>query len=58
MASALDPQVVGDMVLHAIQNDEFYIFSHPEIQQQVAQRSNSIDQAFANWRKYRSEHGV
>lgn len=58
MASALDPQVVGDMVLHAIQNDEFYIFSHPEIQQQVADRSGSIDQAFSTWREYRSDHGV
>ncbi|MDA1074424.1 MAG: SDR family NAD(P)-dependent oxidoreductase [Proteobacteria bacterium] len=58
MASALSPQVVGDMVLHAIQNDEFYIFSHPEIQQQVSERSNSINQAFANWREYRSDHGV
>lgn len=56
--NALDPAVVGDMVLHAIINDEFYIFTHPEIQAATDQRSQEMVSAFARWRKYREEQGV
>jgi NADP-dependent 3-hydroxy acid dehydrogenase YdfG len=58
LAGALDPAVVGDMVLHAIQTDEFYIFTHPEIQEQVNERKQDLDGAFDRWRTYRSDHGV
>ena len=58
MARALDPAVVGDMVLHSIQEDECYIFSHPEIEPMVSGRAAEVTDAFARWRKYREDHGV
>ena len=58
MARALDPAVVGDMVLHSIQEDEFYIFTHPEVEPMVSGRAAEITDAFARWRKYREDHGV
>jgi len=58
LANALDPAVVGDMVLHAILNDEFYIFTHPEIQQFTDARAEEINKAFGRWASYRYEHGA
>ena len=58
MAKALDPAVVGDMVLHSIQEDEFYIFSHPELEPMVSGRAAEVTDAFARWRKYREDHGI
>jgi NAD(P)-dependent dehydrogenase (short-subunit alcohol dehydrogenase family) len=58
LANALEPAVVGEMVLHAVQTDEFYIFTHPEIQQFTAARADEIDRAFRRWASYRSNHGV
>ena len=58
MAKALDPAVVGDMVLHSIQEDEFYIFSHPEVEPMVSGRAAEVADAFARWRKYREDHGI
>jgi NADP-dependent 3-hydroxy acid dehydrogenase YdfG len=58
MTKALDPAVVGDMVLHSIQEDEFYIFSHPEVEPMVSGRAAEVTGAFARWRKYREDHGV
>lgn len=56
--NALDPSVVGDMVLHAIQNDEFYIFTHPEIEAATEARHGEMTAAFERWRSYRQQHGV
>jgi len=58
MAAALDPAVVGDMVLAAIQANDAYIFSHPEMQPMVDARSAAIAESFARWSKYRTDHGV
>jgi len=58
LANALDPAVVGDMVVHAIQTDEFYIFTHPEIRQFTEARAADMAQAFARWSAYRHQHGV
>ncbi len=58
LADALDPAVVGEMVLHAIANDEFYIFTHPEIQQITEARHADMTQAFARWNDYRQRHGI
>ena len=58
MASALDPAIVGDMVLNAILNEEFWIFTHPELKSAVEARGADIAAAFDRWAKYRSEHGV
>jgi NADP-dependent 3-hydroxy acid dehydrogenase YdfG len=57
-AAALDPSVVGDMVLHAIRENEMYIFTHPEMEVPVSERAAGITDSFARWRAYREEHGV
>ena len=57
-ASALDPAIVGDMVLHAIREDEFYIFTHPEIEAMTDARKAEMVDAFAYWREYRAERDV
>ena len=51
-ASMIDPAVVGDMVLHAIQTDEFYIFTHPNIEPMTQLRGTEIADAFSRWRDY------
>ena len=48
----IEPAIVGDMVLHAIQNDQFYIFTHPEFDALVSARSQEIASAFDYWRSY------
>jgi NAD(P)-dependent dehydrogenase (short-subunit alcohol dehydrogenase family) len=58
LANALDPAVVGDMVVHAIQTGEFYIFTHPEIRQFTEARAAEMGQAFARWSAYRHYQGV
>ena len=58
LANALDPAAVGDMVLHAIQHDEFYIFTHPEIRQFTEARREEMLGAFDRWNAYRHQHGV
>lgn len=58
MAGALDADVVGNMVLHAIQNDEFYVFTHPEIESITEARHAEMQDAFARWTDYRKAHGV
>ena len=58
MASALDPAVVGDMVLAAIQANDAYIFSHPELQPMIEARFTAMNESFDRWSRYRKEHGV
>jgi NADP-dependent 3-hydroxy acid dehydrogenase YdfG len=58
MANALDPAVVGDMVLAAIQADDPYIFTHPDLKPMVDARSAAINESFARWSQYRKDHGV
>jgi|TARA_B100000315_G_scaffold257230_1_gene305427 NADP-dependent 3-hydroxy acid dehydrogenase YdfG len=58
LAGALDPAVVGDMVLHAIRENDLYIFTHPNIQAITDKRAGAINSAFEKWRAYRQEHGV
>lgn len=57
-AGALDPAVVGDMVLYAIREDEFYIFSHPELKPMADARQDELAGAYARWQAYREERGV
>ena len=57
-AGALDPAVVGDMVLHAIREDEFYIFSHPELKPMADARQDELAGAYARWQAYREERGM
>jgi len=58
LASALDASAVGDMVLHAIQTDEFYIFTHPEFKDPVAARAAEMSASFDRWRAYRETHNI
>lgn len=58
LASALDPAIIGDMVLHAVQTDEFYILSHAEFKEAVAERGRELSDSFDRWAAYRQEHGV
>jgi NADP-dependent 3-hydroxy acid dehydrogenase YdfG len=58
LAGALDAAVVGDMVLAAIQADDPYIFTHPEIEAAAGLRFGAMHESFERWRKYRTEHGV
>ncbi len=57
-STALDAALVGDMVLAAIQANDPYIFTHPELQTAVDARVAAIHESFARWSKYRSEHGI
>ncbi len=57
-ASALEPAVVGDMVLHAIREDEFYIFSHPEFKAMADARQEEMAGAYSRWQAYREKRGV
>ncbi len=56
--NALDPAHVGDMVLHAIIQDEEYIFTHPEFAEQVTDRHQAMSAAFERWRAYRESAGI
>jgi len=58
LAGALDASVVGDMVLHAIQTDELYIFTHPELEAAVSARADEMAASFERWRRYRAAHNV
>lgn len=52
MRNIIEPDVVGDMVLHAIQQDQFYIFTHPDFAPIVQARTNEIENAFTYWANY------
>lgn len=52
MRTILEPSVVGEMVLHAILEDQFYIFTHPNLAPMVQARMAGISQAFDYWERY------
>ncbi|MCZ6710174.1 MAG: SDR family NAD(P)-dependent oxidoreductase [Gammaproteobacteria bacterium] len=56
--TAMDPAVVGDMVLDAILNNDEYIFTHPNFAEATEGRSAAMQASFDRWAKYREEHGV
>ena len=58
LANALEPSVIGDMVLHAIQEDEPYIFSHPEFAEMAVARHQDMLSAFERWCSYREAQGI
>lgn len=57
LAGALDPALVGDMVLHALLNEEFYIFTHPEMAQFTETRHEEMSAAFDRWQHYLDGRG-
>ena len=52
----LDPALIGDMVLHAVRENEFWIFSHPELEALMQVRNQRIAKAFEHWAAFRSEY--
>ena len=52
MRNIIEPDVVGDMVLHAVQNEQFYIFTHPDFAPMVQSRTKEIEEAFTYWSDY------
>jgi NADP-dependent 3-hydroxy acid dehydrogenase YdfG len=58
LESALDPAVVGDMVLDAILHNDEYIFTHPNFAEATGGRSAAMNASFERWAKYRDDHGV
>lgn len=45
--NGLSPEIVGERVVEALYNKEFYIFTHPNYRQTVQKRFQAIDDAFA-----------
>lgn len=58
LPNLMQAEVIGDMVLHAIQNNVFYILSHTEFRDGVAARGQALNEAFDYWQQYRNLHGV
>jgi NADP-dependent 3-hydroxy acid dehydrogenase YdfG len=56
--NVMKPAAIGDIVLHSIQNDVFYIMTHDEFQAPVQRRGEAIASSFEYWRAYREQHGV
>ena len=54
--SALSPNIVGEMVVHAIVENEAYIFTHPELEEAVDKRFEGISRSFEKWRKYKKDN--
>lgn len=52
----VQPDLIGEMVLHAIQNNELYIFSHPEFKEPVSERMQTMLGAFDRWADYRNSN--
>jgi NADP-dependent 3-hydroxy acid dehydrogenase YdfG len=56
--NVMEPAAIGDIVLHSIQKDLFYIMTHDEFQAPVQSRGEAIAASFEYWRAYRQKHGV
>ena len=55
-AEFLDPAVVGEMVLQAIQQNDLFIFTHPQFKDTVIERGRKMNDAFDRWAKWRASH--
>lgn len=58
LESGLEPETVGDMVLDAVRDNDFYIFSHPEYAPVLELRGAEQAQSFERWQRWRHEHGI
>lgn len=58
LETGLEAETVGDMVLDAVRENEFYIFSHPEYAPVLQMRSAEQAQAFERWQRWRHDHGI
>ena len=52
----IDPSLVGDMVLHAIAEDVFYIFTHPEFKQGFSEKTVFMQQIADYWQRFIDDH--
>ncbi len=57
-AEWIEPDIVGDMVLHAIRENEGFIFTHPQFEPMVEGRHAEIVASFERWRAWRERHGI
>ncbi len=48
----IDPAIVGDMTLHAILENEFWIFTHAGFKETVLKRAEGIGGAFDRWHSF------
>ena len=46
------------MVLHAVRENEAFIFSHPDFEPFVDMRHAEMVASFERWRAYREKHGI
>lgn len=58
LPGVMPASVIGEMVLHAICNDVFYIVSHTEFGDYVGMRGRSIADAFDYWADWKKDHGA
>ena len=58
LATALDPDAVGPVVLHGIRENEAFLFTHPQLEAMARARHADIVDAFERWRRYREEQGI
>ena len=58
LATALDPDAVGPVVLHGIRENEAFVFTHPQLESMADRRHGDIVDAFERWRRYREEQGT
>ena len=58
LAGMLEPEVVGDMVLHAVRANEAFIFTHPDFEPFVGARHAEMVASFERWQAYREKHGI
>jgi NAD(P)-dependent dehydrogenase (short-subunit alcohol dehydrogenase family) len=56
LAGMLDPALIGDMVLHAVIENEFYILSHTEYKEGIQLRANRISESFDRWAAFRANY--
>ncbi len=52
MATGLDADIVGDMVLQAVLNDDAYIFPHPDIRDALKARMQNMMDSVDRWQGY------
>ena len=55
---SINPAVVGDMTLYAIQHNEAYIFTHPELAIGVSARMADIQASIGRWQEYQARREI
>ncbi len=58
LENVMEPDVVGDMVVHAVRTDEPYIFTHPSFKEITDLRFKAINESYERWAAYRDSLGI